>query len=59
MFPAGDPGGLYRDDVSVVDRWWFWTIVGTVAITGIVVVGVVASSSPDPYQGNAGLVAVR
>lgn len=40
---------------SVVDEWWFWTILGAVVVVaGGVAIGVAASSSgpPDPVQGN-------
>jgi hypothetical protein len=46
--PEEDDGG----GGSVFGEWWFWTIVGVVVIGGAVAIGVAASSTEGPLEGN-------
>ncbi len=37
---------------SILGKWWFWTVVGVVVIGGAIAIGVAASSTEGPLEGN-------
>lgn len=44
------------DDSSVLEQWWFWTILGAVVAGGIVATVLLASGTEDPLAGDDGIV---
>src|SRR5262249_38687020 len=53
------PGEVRSEEPSVFKRWWFWTAVGAVVVTGVVVAVAAGSHPGEPRCPGGGVICVN
>jgi hypothetical protein len=54
--PAGLPTAPSEPSRSIVEEWWFWTVIGVVVAAGVTTGAVLGTASSGPEQGSLGTV---